>query len=360
MLAAHGDARHLLRKGGAGEWLGAARPDAGEIFFMLLDATRAETLAAIALGHVGQEFPQKLDQVLEGPDDLLRPAVLHPVFHGSFDWHSCVHAHWMLARLLRRFPALPSAGAIASLFDHAFTPAKVAAERAYLGKPSARGFERPYGWAWLLKLHAEIDGAWADALAPLARDFAARFATHLPRCDYPVRHGVHSNTAFALTLAADWAERHDAALLALLHTTARRWYGADFDAQAWEPSGEDFLSPALVEAACMARLLPRAEFAAWFDRFLPRLVAREPATLFTPARVSDRTDGRIVHLDGLNLSRAWCWRALAAALPAEDARRAAMEAAASAHLAASLAEVGGHYMGAHWLASFAVLALDGA
>jgi hypothetical protein len=325
----------------------------------LLDIELAESLSRIALGHVGQEWPQKLEQVLEGPGDLLAPSVLHPAFHGSFDWHSCVHAHWMLARLLRRFPALPSARAIAARFDHALTPTNIAAERAFLARPSARGFERPYGWAWLLKLHAELDGAWADALAPLAHDFAARFHAYLPKATYPVRHGVHSNTAFALTLAADWTERHDAALLDLLRATARRWYGGDADAPAWEPSGEDFLSPVLCEAVCMTRLLPAEEFAAWRDRFLPRLERGEPAALFAPAVVSDRTDGRIVHLDGLNLSRAWCWRVLATGFDAADARRARCEEAAARHAAASLPHVDGHYMGAHWLASFAVLAIDG-
>jgi hypothetical protein len=326
---------------------------------MRLDPILAERFARIALGHVGQEWPQKLDLVLEGTQDLLAPSVLHPAFHGSFDWHSCVHAHWMLARLLRRVPDLPSAGAIAARFDHALTAAHVASERAFLARPSAHGFERPYGWAWLLKLHAELEGDRAERLAPLARDFADRLAAHLPRAAYPVRHGVHANTAFALTLAADWAERHDGALLGLLRGTARRWYGADADAQAWEPSGEDFLSPTLTEALCMARLLPAAEFASWFDRFLPRLAQGEPAALLTPAHVSDRTDGRIVHLDGLNLSRAWCWRALAATLPGADPRRAHAEDAAGRHLGAALDEVDGHYMGAHWLASFAVLALDG-
>jgi hypothetical protein len=326
---------------------------------MKLDSGRAEAFARIALGHVGQEWPQKLDQVLEGPDDLRRPSDLHPVFHGSFDWHSCVHAHWMLARLLRRFPELPSAPAIATRFDAAFTAENIAAERAFLARPASRGFERPYGWAWLLKLHAELDGAWAATLAPLAADFAARFTAHLPRADYPVRHGVHSNTAFALTLAADWAELHDPALLELLRATARRWYGGDADAQAWEPSGEDFLSPTLSEALCMARLLPAAEFAAWRDRFLPRLALGEPAALLTPARVADRSDGKIVHLDGLNLSRAWCWRGLAAGFDAADPRRALAEDAVDRHITASIAEVDGHYMGSHWLASFAVLALDG-
>jgi hypothetical protein len=349
----------FLSRHGAGERFGAPPSNRGEEFLTQLDAGLAERLARIALGHVGREWPQKLEQVLEGKADLLPPSVLHPAFHGSFDWHSCVHAHWMLARLLRRFPALPSAPAIAARFDHALTPANIAAERAFLARPGAGGFERPYGWAWLLKLHAELDGARAETLAPLARDFADRFRAHLPKATYPVRHGVHANSAFALTLAADWAERHDAALMALLRETARRWYGDDADAPAWEPSGEDFLSPVLCEAVCMARLLPAAGFVAWRDRFLPRLAAGEPAALFAPALVSDRADGRIVHLDGLNLSRAWCWRVLAAGFEAGDARRARCEDAAVRHVAAALDHLDGHYMGAHWLASFAVLALDG-
>lgn len=320
---------------------------------------QAEVLARIALGHVGQEWPQKLDHVLTGPEDLRRPSELHPVFHGSFDWHSCVHAHWLLARLLRLYPGLPSAAAIRARFAAAFTPEGIAVERAYLARPAARGFERPYGWAWLLKLQAELAGTrWDAALAPLADGFAERFRAHLPRADYPVRAGMHGNTAFALLLAADWAEPRDPDLFALLRETAGRWYGADADCQAWEPSGEDFLSPALTEAACMARLLPRDRFARWFEAFLPRLDRGEPASLFTPARVSDRSDGRIVHLDGLNLSRAWCWRRIGAMLPAGDPRATRLEATAAEHLAAALPHLDGHYMGAHWLASFALLALE--
>jgi hypothetical protein len=326
---------------------------------MNLDTATADRLARIALSHVGQEWPQKLDQVLEGPGDLKRPSELHPAFHGSFDWHSCVHAHWLLARLLKLHPAMPSAPAIAARFDTAFTEANIAAERAFLARPASRGFERPYGWAWLLKLQAELEGEWAARVAPLARDFAARFTAHLPLAEYPVRHGMHGNTAFALVLAADWAEAHDPALLALLRATALRWYVSDADAQAWEPSGEDFLSPVLTEALCMARLLPQRAFLRWFDVFLPRLAEGDPPALFTPARVSDRTDGRIAHLDGVNLSRAWCFRGIAARLEAEDARRAPMLAAAEAHLAAALPHLDGHYMGTHWLASFALLAIEG-
>jgi len=231
----------------------------------------------------------------------------------------------------------------------------VAGECAYLDRPGARGFERPYGWAWLLKLAAELalyetaeGNAWSAALDPLARAFAARFQAFLPLATYPVRPGVHTNTAFAVRLALDYA---DAPLRAQLTDAARRWYLADADCQAWEPGGDEFLSPALIEAECMRAALPEAEFRVWFKTFLPRLDQGLPATLFTPATVSDRSDGKIAHLDGLNLSRAWCWRALADYAP--DA-----EATAQAHVDASLPHVAGDYMGEHWLASFATLALS--
>jgi hypothetical protein len=330
---------------------------------MSLTAGRASTFARIALGHVEREYPHKLDHVIEGPHDLLPPHALHPVFHGSFDWHSCVHGHWTLARVLRLHPGAAEAEAIAARFDRAFTPDKALAERAYLDRPSSKTFERPYGWAWLLKLQAELlalpEPRWANALQPLADAFAARLIAHLPKADYPIRAGTHANTAFALRLATDYAQAtDDGRLFETLRSRALHWHGADRDAQAWEPSGEDFLSPTLMEAACMARLLPAADVIAWFDAFLPRLAQGEPATLFVPAQVSDRSDGRIAHLDGLNLSRAWCWRELAGALPPGDARAAPASAAADRHLAAALPHLEGDYMGEHWLASFALLALS--
>jgi len=328
---------------------------------MSLTAGQASTFARIALGHIEREYPNKLDHVIEGPHDLLPPRVLHPIFHGSFDWHSCVHGYWTLARVLRLYPDAPEAEAIRTLFDRAFTAEKVETERAYLDRPSSRGFERPYGWAWLLKLQAEFlvlpGGRWAETLKPLAQAFATRLMAHLPKADYPVRAGAHASTAFALRLAADYAEAiSDTPLFGALRIKALSWYGADRDAQAWEPSGEDFLSPVLMEAACMARLLSGADFTEWFEAFLPQLAHGQPRTLFEPARVSDRTDGRIAHLDGLNLSRAWCWRELAAALDdhlCTDQRLAAAER----HLAAGLPHLEDDYMGEHWLASFALLAL---
>ncbi|MXP62226.1 DUF2891 domain-containing protein [Roseomonas sp. M0104] len=329
-----------------------------------LNEDLAGRFAGIALGHVTREYPNKLTHGLAGPEDARTPSALHPVFYGSFDWHSCVHAYWMLAHLLRRFPDMAPAAAVRDLFDRQLTPEKIAGECAYLAQPGARGFERPYGWAWLLKLAAELDGLpdmpWAGHLAPLAEAFVQRFRDFLPKATYPVRVGTHFNTAFGLRLAADHAEATgDAAFLALLRDTAERWYGNDEDCPAWgEPSGDDFLSPALIEAECMRRLLPRERFGEWFDRFLPRLATAQPMPLFRPAEVSDRSDGKIAHLDGLNLSRAWCWRALARGLPAEDPRRALMDRVADLHLAAGLPHVAGDYMGEHWLASFAVLALE--
>jgi hypothetical protein len=322
----------------------------------------ADRLASIALGHVGREYPSKLDHVLLSDADVGTPRALHPIFYGSFDWHSCVHAYWMLARLRRRFPAMATAGRIDALFQASFTPENVAAELAYLSRPHSGGFERPYGWAWLLKLTAELshDGG-STPLAPLAEAFAARFTAYLPKATYPVRAGTHGNTAFALILALDYARTcGHAALAAAVQAAARRCYAADADCQAWEPSGEDFLSPALTEAHCMLSILPPADFSNWLSAFLPRLAAGEPATLFRPATVSDRSDGRIVHLDGLNLSRAWSWRRIAEALPDADPRRAVALAAAADHLAAGLPHVAGDYMGEHWLATYAVLALESA
>lgn len=334
----------------------------------LATATLASQLAAIALGHVRREYPNKLDHVLSGPTDLGSPRALHPVFFGSFDWHSCVHAYWMLARLLRQSPTFPEADAIRALFTAAFNPDNVAGECAYLARPMSRGFERPYGWAWLLMLAAELRRhpgeqaeTWSVALQPLAQGFAQRFLAHLPKATYPVRSGVHANTAFALALALDYAQTcGDAALAGMIETTCRRWYLGDADCQAWEPSGEDFLSPCLMEAECMRRVLPAPEFAGWFARFLPRIDQQEPATLFQPVTVSDRSDGRIAHLDGLNLSRAWCWSHLAAALPPSDRRLPVMRDAASRHLQAARAHIAEDYMGEHWLATFLVLALEAA
>ncbi len=329
----------------------------------MLDAGLAEHFARIALGHLTREYPNKLDHVMSSDADARGPEALHPIFYGSFDWHSCVHGYWLLARVMRGFPEIAVSREIASLFEAQFTEAKVAIELAYLQRPTSRGFERPYGWAWLLKLAEELDQAsnpaWCERLRPLARAFADRFKDFLPKADYPVRAGTHGNTAFAVRLALDYARRcGDAELEALLVVKAGAWYACDRDCQAWEPSGDDFLSSALIEAECLRAALPPAAFHEWFTSFLPRVTERQPATLFEPARVSDRSDGKIAHLDGLNLSRAWCWRGIAESFGADTPTGRIAAEAAQRHLDAGLPHVAGDYMGEHWLATFALLALD--
>ncbi len=314
-----------------------------------LNPAAASNMARIALGHVAREYPHKLDHVMLGDEDVLSPRTLHPIFFGSFDWHSCAHGWWSLLTLRRLFPEMAEAPKIEQLADSSFTAGKVAAERSYLDRALSGPFERPYGWAWLLMLHLEAarheDRSWEAELAPLARAFADRFRRYLEILTYPIRAGTHSNTAFALTLALEWAEPFDPGLRDLIGARARHWFSGDRDCQAWEPSGDDFLSPALTEALLMKRVLPSGEFRDWFAAFLPRLDEGEPATLFTPATVSDRSDGKIAHLDGLNLSRAWCWRSLGRPQFADT------------HLEASLPHLAGDYMGEHWLQSFALLAL---
>jgi hypothetical protein len=325
-----------------------------------LTSETASRFARIALGHVTREYPHKLDHVLDGPEDVAGPRALHPIFFGSFDWHSCVHGWWLMLRLRRLFPDMEEARRIEVLAEDMLTPENVEVERAYLDRPSARGFERPYGWGWLLALHAEAqrheDRPWGGTLAPLARGFADRFAQFLPKLTYPIRVGTHFNTAFALVLALEWAEANDSSLAGRIRERARSWFGPDRGCQAWEPSGDEFLSPALSEALLMRRTMSDHQFRDWFDLFLPDAAVGVPRSLFTPAFVSDRSDGKIAHLDGLNLSRAWCWRSIADALDpamAELARRTADE-----HLDASLPHVVGDYMGEHWLATFALLALE--
>jgi hypothetical protein len=305
--------------------------------------------------------------VVAGPGDLAEPRTHHPIFFGSFDWHSCVHTHWLLARVFHLYPDIAQAEAIRAHFDQAITAEKVAGELSYLERPTSASFERPYGWAWLLKLAAELRAGseprtWDHAMRPLAGAVVRRFLRFLPKADYPVRAGAHTNTAFALALAHDYAlAAADDGLRDMIVSKAIAWYAGDVDCRAWEPSGDDFLSPALVEAECMRRILSAEDFRAWFADFLPKAADREPASLFTPALVSDRADGKIAHLDGLNLSRAWCWRGIARAAGSADdgdrTLRGVAVAAADRHLAASLPHVTGDYMGEHWLASFALLAL---
>ncbi|MGA3252107.1 MAG: DUF2891 domain-containing protein [Paraburkholderia sp.] len=331
-----------------------------------LTSAIASKFANLALDHLTREYPNKLTHSLAGPQDVQGPRALHPIFYGSYDWHSCVHGYWLILRLLERFPDLPEASRIVAVVDHHFTEANVAGERAYLDLPHNRGFERPYGWGWLLALSAQIDALklpqaarWSKIFAPLTDIFVERFEEFLPKATYPLRVGTHFNMAFALALTLDFARQTSReSLAALVVETARRWYLNDVACQAWEPAGDEFLSPSLMEAELMRRVLPAGQFLDWFSAFLPELAVRQPATLFVPATVTDRSDGKIAHLDGLNLSRAWCQRSLAHALPADDARHAVLNEAAELHLASALAHVAGDYMGEHWLATFAALALE--
>jgi len=330
-----------------------------------LTAELASKFARLALSHITREYPNAIQHILGGPSDVRAPRELHPIFFGSLDWHSCVHGYWLLATVLRLFPDNAEAPEIRTLFHAQLTAAQVRGELEYLAQPLRNTFERPYGWAWLLMLSAELnrhdtnDGKqWSKTLKPLADEFVRRFLDFLPKATYPTRVGTHFNSAFAVTLALEYSEvMGDEPLHKLMVDKASSWYRNDIDCQAWEPGGDDFLSPALMEAQCMRRVLNASEFQEWLERFLPRLGEQQPKTLFEPAIVSDRTDGKIAHLDGLNLSRGWCWRSLANVWPDTDPRRAIALDAADVHLAAGLSHVAGDYMGEHWLATFALLAL---
>jgi len=305
--------------------------------------------------------------VLAGPDDVKAPRDLHPAFYGSYDWHSSVHGHWMLVRLLRVFPDLPESKEIRSILQQHLTAPNLKAEADYFARKESKPFERPYGWAWLLKLAEELKGwddpdakTWAQNVRPLADAIGTRYVEFFPKQTYAIRTGVHPNTAFGLSFAHDHARAAgDGVLLKLVEERARNYFDQDADAPArWEPGGADFFSPSLTEADLMRRVLPPTEFRAWFARFLPGAAKGEPKSLFTPATVTDRTDPQLVHLDGLNLSRAWAMRNIAAALPAGDPVRLALMASSARHANAALRHVAsGDYAGEHWLASFAVYLL---
>jgi hypothetical protein len=296
---------------------------------------------------VAREYPRKLDHLLNVSTEELTPRLVHPAFYGSFDWHSAVHMHWLLARCLRLHPDLEEAEQVARVLDLHLAENCIAAELRYFNSAAGRSFERPYGWAWLLELEAELARlARGWSVAPLASELARRFGRFVQVSPYPIRAGSHGNTAFACVLALDYARSAGRQELETqIKAAAVKWYGADRNAPlAYEPSLDDFLSPALVEALLMQEVLEPAKFRAWFAQFLPADLAALPVPAPT-----DRTDPKQSHLDGLSLSRAWCLRRLGYADAAER------------HLAAALPHVvGGDYVGEHWLASFAALALSAA
>jgi Protein of unknown function (DUF2891) len=333
-----------------------------------LSPEQRSAFARLALKGLSKEYPNKPEHVMAGPGDVKGPRDLHPAFYGSYDWHSSVHGHWMLVRLIRLFPDLNEAAEVRAVLGDHLTPEKIKVEAEYFARKDNKSFERPYGWAWLLKLAQELNGwddpdakVWAKNLRPLAEVIVARYLDFFPKQTYPIRTGVHPNTAFGLAFAHDYAvAARDTRLVALVTERARAYFAADvLVPAAWEPGGADFFSPSLMEADLMRRVLPAAEFRAWLNAFLPGAAQAEPKALFEPAIVTDRSDPQLVHLDGLNLSRAWCMRSIATALPAGDPVRAALIISARRHAQAALEHVAsGDYAGEHWLASFAVYLLS--
>lgn len=325
---------------------------------MKMTEDRARQFVRIALRHVVRPYPYKDDHVYESEADVRPPRAAHPVFFGSFDWHSCVHGWWTLLTLRRLFPNMPEAADIVALADATLTPGKLATELAYLDRPSSRGFERPYGQAWLLYLHHEAarhgDRPWSAHLEPLARAFAQRLGDYLRILTYPITVGTHFNTSFALVLAREWAEARDAKLFAAIDGWSLGAFGQRRAYDGWEPGGDEFLSPVLTASLLMSRVMPHTQFASWFGELVLANGWLEQAC--HPVTVSDRSDGKIAHLDGLNLSRAWCLSEIADALGPHAARPLICERS-DQHFAAGIEHVAGDYAGEHWLASFALLAL---
>jgi hypothetical protein len=345
--------------------LQSARSGVGnELDRLRLTREAASNFARIALNCISREYPNKPEHVMNDGRDVQGPRALHPAFYGCFDWHSAVHGHWMLVRLLRLFPDLPEGAEIRSAFRRNLSSENVKVEVEYVDQPGRKSFERTYGWAWLLKLAEEVqtwkgvDGQeWSKNLAPLVQAIVQRYLDFLPRQTYTIRTGVHPNTAFGVTFALDYARSiGNAELEKVLVERAIAYYAADKNCPySWEPGGEDFFSPCLMEADLMRRVLAPPKYSAWLRNFLPNIDVGGSSSLLQPAVVSDRSDPKIVHLDGLNLSRAWCMLGIASSLPAGDPLRTVLAKSAVRHAESALANVAsGHYEGEHWLASFAI------
>jgi hypothetical protein len=327
-----------------------------------LDAPAAGRFAALTLACVQKEYPNKITHVLNSPEDVKAPHQLTPAFYGCYDWHSSVHGHWLLARLVREFPKAPFATDAVAALKANLTPARVAGEVHYLNATGRESFERPYGLAWLLQLATELResqtpdaAALSSALKPLEAAVVARLKEWLPKLAYPIREGEHAQTAFAFGLILVYARGTDSGLATMVVAKVREFHLNDRDCPInYEPSGQDFLSACLAEADVLRRVLPPDEFAAWLTTFLPGLPTTNSGAWLPIGVVTDKTDGKLAHLDGLNLSRAWMLEGIAAGLPPGDLRRRALMAAADTHAASGLAAVTGeHYAGGHWLGSFA-------
>src|SRR5881392_88282 len=332
------------------------------------DAKAAERFAKLALACVHKEYPNKIAHVLNSDVDVAPPRKLTPAFCGCYDWHSSVHGHWLLVRLVRTFPEASFADGARDALKQSLSAENLKQEAVYIRGEGRSSFERPYGLSWLLQLCAELREwddqqarEWSANLKPLEDAAVQRLTTWLPKLSHPVRVGEHDQTAFGLGLAFDYARstKNDA-LAKLIRDSAKKFFLADKNSPLnYEPSGEDFLSPCLGEADAMRRVLPQKEFANWLKNFMPQIpVGREGSENADWLRVAispDPSDPKLAHLDGLNLSRAWMLEGILSALPSSDRRRGALQAAADAHRRAGLAAVTGeHYEGGHWLGSFAV------
>jgi hypothetical protein len=346
----------------------AAAPRVGHA--QAVDPAFARRFGELALACVHQEYPNQIAHVLHADEDARPPRELTPAFYGCYDWHSSVHGHWLLARLVRRAPGSELAGGARAALHRSLTPENVAGEVSYLEGPGRAHFERPYGLAWLLQLAAELREwddpqaqRWSRTLQPLETAVIARLADWMPKLTSPIRSGEHSQTAFAFGLIHDYATTiRDSVLLRLVDERVRTLYIPDRDCPlGYEPSGQDFLSPCLAEADLVRRVLPRPEFARWLTEFLSGLPIEDDGGAWLPvAIVIDREDPKLAHLDGLNLSRAWMLEGIASGLPDDDLRLPALLAAARAHRDAGLVAVTGeHYVGGHWLGSFAMYLVTG-
>jgi len=332
-----------------------------------IDKVMASKFANMAMKCIEKEYPNKPSHVMNNEMEVWSPRKMHPVFYGCFDWHSAVHGHWMLIRLLKKFPDLPEQEKIRNALNRNLKAENILKEVQYFKQKGRKSFERTYGWAWLLKLAEELEDwddrqgkIWRLNIKPLENEIIRKYLDFLPKQTYPIRTGVHPNTAFGLAFALDYAEKVNHKLLAkLIIERSCTYFKNDIECPAtWEPGGEDFFSPCLMEADLMHRILNPEEFNSWFHRFLPEIKNGKPKILLEPAIVTDRSDGKLVHLDGLNLSRAWCMSHIAFALPDKDETRKILLKSAQKHTADALKNIhSGDYAGEHWLASFATYLL---
>lgn len=334
-----------------------------------LTADQVTEFAKLALAGIPTEYPNKPSNVMSSIDDVQSPREMHPTFFGNFDWHSSVHGHWMLVRILRRHPDIEIAGDIRKTLNEQLTAEKLEAEAAYFRQRHNKSFERMYGWAWLLQLVRELhtwDDAdartWRQNLVPLEEIILQRAHEYLPKLSFPIRVGTHTDTAFALSMKLDYAKIvGDHKLAELVISKAKQFYLPDRNYPAhYEPSGHDFFSSGFNEADLMRRILPTEEFAEWLDAFLPQLGNNDMGSMMQPVEVPDVTDGHLVHLAGLDLSRAWTMNGIASVLPESDGRQRKLIASVDAHSKIGLQYItSGHYEGEHWLATFAVYHLTG-